>query len=89
MLPPLNETNGHIRYFMLAITENETLVTTTFQIYSTTKLVEGLHPYYTYTVVVAAVTSALGPYSNPSTTVTKEAGEQYACLDIFVKCVLL
>ena len=75
-LPPLNETNGRIRYFMLAITENETLVTTYVEVYHTTKLLEGLHPFYTYMLEVAAVTSALGPYSSPFATITKEAGEQ-------------
>lgn len=81
-LPPLNATNGRIRYFKLRITENETLVSTNLQIYKTVKLLEGLHPYYTYAVEVAAVTSATGPYTSPIATRTKEAGKNISLREL-------
>lgn len=38
----------------------------------------GLHPYYTYSIVVTAVTVAPGPPTSPVVILTNEDGKGYA-----------
>lgn len=61
--PDPTDHNGIIRFYRVFITEevtgrNFTLTSTTTQIVAT-----DLHPFYTYTISVAAVTISPGPYS--------------------------
>ena len=74
--PPLEDTNGFIRQYILVSTENETLTITQLQPLPTTTQVDlnSLHPYYTYTFRVAAETVDLGPFSNDITVQLPEDG---------------
>ena len=47
------------------ITEVETGTITTLFTEATNLTVNSLHPYYTYSCIVAAETTGLGPYSHP------------------------
>jgi len=68
MLPPLQGVNGIIRHFSLKIWEkNTTAKAFTFLnehlVFSSPYLVNDLHPFYSYSAVIAAETVDLGPYS--------------------------
>ena len=60
--PPLADQNGVIRRYLINISVVET--GSFFQLASQTNTlnISGLHPYYTYTLTVAAVTIGPGPY---------------------------
>ena len=74
-IPRKNESNGFVRYFMLKVTENHSsTLLDEFRVYGVTKKVDNLHPYYTYDVRIAMVTTATGPYSPAYMVQTKEAG---------------
>lgn len=72
--PILEDQNGVIRSYTLNITEENT--GTVFQITTsgTEILLDFLHPAYTYTCAVAAVTIAPGPYSQPLVITTTPDG---------------
>ena len=72
--PRRNETNGYVRYFLLNVTDRETSTRLSFKVYSTLKRVIELHPFYTYDIQVATVTTAPGPFSGPFTVMTRESG---------------
>ena len=57
--------NGIIRYYTVNLTETDTGVQILIESETTSIVISSLHPYYTYEVVVAAVTVANGPYSPP------------------------
>ena len=61
--PPVNETNGIIVYYLVSVMELESLTEQEYETEQTSLAVNGLHPYYTFTVMVAAVTIDTGPYS--------------------------
>ena len=63
--PPSSENqNGIIVHYIVNITEMETGRLLSFTAVNTTTLsVPMLHPFYTYTCIVAAVTVGIGPYS--------------------------
>ena len=63
--PPAPENqNGIIVHYKVNITEMETGRLLSFTAVNTTTLsVNMLHPFYTYTCIVAAVTVGIGPYS--------------------------
>ena len=60
--PPLADQNGVIRSYIINISVAETR--SVFQLTSeaTAWNISNLHPYYTYTITVAAVTVGPGPY---------------------------
>lgn len=60
--PPAHH-NGIIRYYTVNLTETDTGVQILIESETTSIVIPSLHPYYTYEVVVAAVTVANGPYS--------------------------
>ena len=72
--PPPEDQNGIIRLYFINITEEET--GRHFQLTSSAPhiLVEFLHPSYTYVCTVAASTVNIGPFSQPLTVKTLEAG---------------
>ena len=75
--PSLESRNGIIVHYSVNITEMETgrvLLLTAMN--TTTLRVHALHPFYTYTCVVAAVTIGLGPYSTPVVIQMPEDGKQ-------------
>ncbi len=75
---------------MLNVTERETSNVYSFMVYDVIKKVEGLHPFYTYDVHIATVTIDAGPYSEPFTVQTKEAGDTRISLKslctVYVSC---
>ena len=72
--PPRQLQNGYIVEYRVNVTETDTgdsfSVTTT----DTSLVVTSLHPYYTYSCIVAAVTIGVGPYSTVINITTEEAG---------------
>ena len=75
--PPLfSNQNGIIRSYVVSVVEAETMGH--FQLTSTTTsiIAVGLHPYYTYSFTLAAVTVGQGPYTQALTLQTFEDGEQ-------------
>ena len=71
--PPFQHQNGILRQYHINITEENT--GRDFQIRSpTTELrVQFLRPYYSYNLIVAAFTTAIGPSSYPLQVITSTA----------------
>ena len=66
--------NGIIRYYLVNVTE-----TNTGYHYQTTSItsdiaLSNLHPYYTYSITVAAYTIEKGPFSTPVSFTTLQDG---------------
>ena len=75
--PPSPENqNGIIIHYRVNITEMETGRLLSSSAGDTSLRVSPLHPFYTYTCIVAAVTVGLGPYSAPVVVQTPEDGNQ-------------
>ena len=72
--PPLSDINGIIRNFMIRIRETETNQMWIFQTTNSYINITSLHPYYNYECEVATHTVATGPYTNPVSVQTMEAG---------------
>ena len=71
--PPLvPEQNGVIREYRINLTETITGTVLHFNSPEPFQMFTELHPYYTYEIVVAAVTVAVGPYSIPVQITTPE-----------------
>ena len=71
--PPLvPEQNGVIREYRINLTETNTGTVLHFNSPEPFQMFTELHPYYTYEIVVAAVTVAVGPYSIPVQITTPE-----------------
>lgn len=65
-MPPRSDNqNGVIRYYLIEAYENATGNTLTYQTPSalTSFTINNLHPHYTYSIRIAAVTTGAGPYS--------------------------
>ena len=75
--PPLADQNGMIHSYLINISVAET--GSFFQLTSETNAlnISGLHPYYTYTLTVAAVTIGPGPYGFAFTIRMPENGMKY------------
>ena len=74
-LPPRSDRqNGVIRHYIIEAYENVTGNTLSYQTpsHQTSFIVSNLHPYYTYTVRIQAVTVGVGPLSSPLTVFTME-----------------
>ena len=73
--PPFDQINGHIRLYIVVVTERETA--SEFQVQSnyTRVTLQSLHPYYNYTCRVAVVTTGSGPYSGNLTIQLPEDGK--------------
>ena len=76
--PSVEDINGVIRHYMIRVTEVET--GRTFYVTTNITLLElnGLHPFYMYTSIVAAQTVALGPYSSAISVKLGEEGKKTA-----------
>ena len=74
MPPPPDDHNGVIRYYSLILTETDTGVDIHVEVETMTEVVYSLHPFYTYEVIVSAVTIASGPYTSPVTVQLPEDG---------------
>jgi receptor-type tyrosine-protein phosphatase Q len=73
--PPANSLNGVLRYFRVDITEEETSRSYFEILLGHHGSLDSLHPFYSYTVSVAAVTIGPGPSSNNVTITTDQDGE--------------
>ena len=73
--PPMDKVNGIIQYYFVNITVMETSQTLYFQTSDTSVSLNDAHPHYTYTVVVAAVTTAIGPFSTKQSITTPQDGK--------------
>ena len=71
---PSEDENGIIRYYLVNVTETNTGYH--YQTTSTTTdiALTILHPYYTYSITVAAYTIEEGPFSAPVTFTTLQDG---------------
>ena len=65
----------------MTVTETETGTISKWNVTETSLAVDSLHPYYVYTVSVAAVTVGIGPYSDDVNITTDEAGEKLLCIE--------
>ena len=72
--PPLIDINGIIRNYVIRIRERETSRVWIFQTTNSHTNITSLHPYYNYECEVAAHTISTGPYTDPVSVQTMEAG---------------
>ena len=72
--PSPDSHNGIIRFYTLSIVEEETFTSFTLTSSNTQILMTYLHPFYNYSVTVAAVTASPGPFSQQLTFRTLQAG---------------
>ena len=73
--PPFDQINGNLQHYVIDITEHETASESRVLSTSPRVTVQSLHPYYTYTFRVAAVTTGSGPYTRNLTVKLPEYGE--------------
>lgn len=75
--PPVSSMqNGVIRNYYINITVEDTAQQLFFTSNVTSLTINGLHPFYTYTYMMAAVTIGLGAYSSTDTVITLEDGKK-------------
>ena len=74
---PFENQNGIIRYYLVNVTEEETNINFELFAYSSNLIVQDLHPYYTYHILVAAFTIDKGPYSMEVIYQLDEDGNMY------------
>ena len=70
--PPAIEINGHLQFYIVQLTESRTGRGWSITVSDTQIELDFLHPYYTYTFTVAAVTIGHGSYSDTYMFVTDE-----------------
>ena len=70
--PQPEDRNGIVRNYTIAISELNTGNMVQLVSQTTSQVFDSLHPYYNYSVQVAAVTVALGPFSSAFTITTLE-----------------
>ena len=63
--PSLKDRNGDIRQYLINITEIDTGNSWQVTAVDSFTTVESLHPFYSYSIIVAAETVALGPFTSP------------------------
>lgn len=83
--PPTINHNGIIRYFVIIVTEINTGYKFQLTAEATSEVVSSLHPFYTYEVVVAAVTTERGPFSDSLVFQLPEDGE----IQVFLMTILI
>ena len=87
--PPFDQINGYIRHYIVVVTERETASEFQEQPTNTQVTLQSLHPYYTYTCRVAAVTTGPGPYTGNLTIQLPEDGKitDFKCLTMMIFCL--
>ena len=75
--PPFNQINGHIQHYVVPVTEHENALECQEHSNYTQVILQSLHPYYTYTCRVAAVTTGPGPYTQNVTIQLLEDGKNF------------
>ena len=73
--PPILERNGIIREYHINLTEEATEIVLTYISLGNSIEVSLLHPFYSYSWIVSAVTIDEGPYTEPSWVTTLEDGK--------------
>ena len=81
--PPDETVNGIIKYYRINVDVVNTMESMQFQTSNTNLTLSGLHPHYTYTVLVLAFTVAPGPFSTAVTVQTLQKGKLAV---IILKC---
>ena len=66
--------NGILRHYLVSVVEVETGEVHVYTAVVTQLNISGLHPYYTYTCMVAAVTNRVGPFSQNVSIITPQGG---------------
>lgn len=77
--PDSDDHNGIISEYRVNVTEIETGQEFQRAVTTTSVVIATLHPFYTYTWTVTAVTVGEGPYSPPSTLSTPQDGMHNYC----------
>ena len=72
--PPTELLNGVLRYYQIDIVEDPTLRVFSVNSSSNQYELSSLHPYYNYTISVAAATVGNGPFSDSITVETQQDG---------------
>lgn len=75
--PRSDDQNGLIRLYWINVTEIETGINWQLMSDNRNVTVQSLHPFYSYSLVVAAQTVALGPFSSPVQIEMPEDGWYY------------
>lgn len=70
-----DQQNGVIQHYMVLVMEAETRTSLSLTSTATTLTIPNLHPAYTYSIQVAAVTISVGPYSEALSVVTPDDSE--------------
>ena len=78
----LENQNGILRHYLVSVLELETGETDVYTAGATQLNISGLHPYYTYTCMVAAVTIRIGPFSQSVSIITPQDGDLYFFMDV-------
>ncbi len=81
--PAPEKQNGKIRYYIVSVTEVNSGNVHNHTAYGEDITIFSLHPYYKYKVSVAAVTVAIGPFSNGVVIQTLEDGELLSQINIY------
>ena len=66
--------NGIIRHYLVSVLEVETGGVHVYTCVAIHLNISGLHPHYTYTCMVAAVTNRVGPFSQNVSIITPQGG---------------
>ena len=66
--------NGILRHYLISVLETETGEIDLYSALTTHLNISRLHPYYTYTCMVAAVTNRVGPFSQNVSIITPQDG---------------
>ena len=73
--PPAEHQNGIVVGYSVRVSSVDTTdEEIEFSVNNSSAIVSDLHPFYSYRFAVAAVTVAVGPFSNPITLQMPEAG---------------
>ena len=71
----LENQNGLLRHYLVSVLELDTGEIDMYTAGATQLNISGLHPYYTYNCVVAAVTIRIGPFSQSVSIITPQDGD--------------
>lgn len=75
LAPPRDQQNGVITHYIIVITEVMTNITIQYTSNVTWYLAYNLHPHYTYSINIAAVTISQGPFLTGINITMPEAGK--------------
>lgn len=73
--PPAHQQNGPILQYVVMVMVEQTHNSFTLNVTSTSTIIPSLHPAYSHSIEVAAVTSNIGPYSMSLSVTTLDDGE--------------